>query len=874
MKKCSWLLFSGAILFSGASSLFAQSQHGIHLFSKLNYYTSESNVIIVSILSEEKNHDAYKVVLNDKTSQPITTIQLDSSRTLVSIPIENFEIGRNQIQANIFSGEELIDERIIEFEYLEPVSNEVKIDQETGGLIVDGLPFFPFGFYLGRVGEIPEREVVNGFNTIGPYQGNLPEGLEERKAYMDRAAELGIKVQYGLNSLIGTRHNSTEGPGMSEEEVWELLKSEVLAFRNHPALLSWYINDEPDGQGRPPELLEKAYDFIHELDPYHPISIVFMLPSKIGEFRNTMDIAMTDPYPIPNSSVDIQSYVKEIGDVLKYEKSVWLVPQAFGGQEMWNREPTASEIRVMTYLGIINNVKGIQYFIRSFNNLNPQAVSAWSETSNMAVEVTQMTPFLLSAEPSYWLETGDPDIFVRSFSHNGEKLLVAVNKSNTPKNYSIQLREPIPPGYRIDAWFENRRLEFEGNVLEDIIDGFGTRVYRIRKEDQNSTKMNSGNIVYNPSFEIVASPGLSAGHNLTFTSYEDADHGGTVFADSRQSVDGLFSMRMITPTDQAGKKVRFIPNILIKGNSYNVSIWAKAKQQANMPNFRIVINAANQEETFQLTSEWKLYSFAFTADSTSTNAIVELDMPNQGTAWFDLFQISPDPVIDYVINDDQTATVTISTSTPTADVRYSSMNSSSEGKALDYNQPFVIKRAATINAMLFEDGQKIIESKKFIPVNSALGKPVHFETPYNSKYTAQGDSSLTNGVMGSTSFRDGNWLGYLDDEVTFTVDMQEIADVNSVMLNFLCDPNSGIFIPDEVKVYTSLDGDSYTLSGERKNNAISKRGEPYLVPFEVELEPAKARFIKFTVSTFGEIPDGYLFTGTHSWMFMDEVLVE
>lgn len=872
MKKYSLILFCVAILLLNISPLFAQ--HTVKLFSKYNYYTTEHQVTIVSIITEQSENHSYKVVFKDEDLIELKSVQLDSSITRIQIPIDEFSHGVTQIIGQVFNNKELINVQTIEFEYLEPAANEVKIDQETGGLIVDDLPFFPFGFYLGRVGEIPEREVVNGFNMIGPYQGNMPEGLEERKAYMDRAAELGIKVQYGLNSLIGTRHNTTEGPGISEERVWELIKSEVLAFKDHPALLSWYINDEPDGQGRPPELLEKAYDFIHELDPYHPISIVFMLPSKINEFRNTMDIAMTDPYPIPNSSVDIQSYVKEIGEALKFEKSVWLVPQAFGGQEMWNREPTASEIRVMTYLGIVNQVKGIQYFIRSFNNLNPQAVSAWSETSNMAVEVTQMTPFLLSDEPSYWLETGDPNILARSFSYNGERLIVAVNKSNTPKNYSIHLTRKIQAGYQIDAWFENRRLDADGNVLSDMIDALGTRVYRIWEGSKESPKIYPGNIVYNPSFEKVISPGLATGHNLSFTSYEHADRGATVFADSRQSVDGLFSMRLITPVDQGGKKVRFIPNILIKGNSYNVSIWAKAKNRQEMPHFRIAIDAVQQEETFELTNKWKLYSFNFTANSTSTNAIVELNMPDRGTAWFDLFQITPDPVIEYVINDDQTATVTISTSTPDTDIRYRSTAENSGDSIFEYNIPFKVETATTINAVLFENGEQTIESKKFIPVNAALEKPVTFETPYDPKYTAQGDSSLTNGIMGTTSFRDGNWLGYLDDEVTFTVDIQEITDINSVRLNFLCDPNSGIFIPNEVHIYTSADGKNYQLSGEKGNDAPSVRGEPYLVPFDVDLDPVKARYVKFVIDTFGEIPEGYLFKGTNSWMFIDEVLVQ
>ena len=44
----------------------------------------------------------------------------------------------------------------------------------TGGLMVDGKPFLPFGVYCGPVGKLPDQEVLHGFNMIGPYQSNFP----------------------------------------------------------------------------------------------------------------------------------------------------------------------------------------------------------------------------------------------------------------------------------------------------------------------------------------------------------------------------------------------------------------------------------------------------------------------------------------------------------------------------------------------------------------------------------------------------------------------------------------------------------------------------------------------------------------------------
>ena len=103
-----------------------------------------------------------------------------------------------------------------------------------------------------------------------------------------------------------------------------------------------------------------------------------MMPSKVGQFRHSMDIAMTDPYPVPRSVTGVSDYVDEIGRQFRFEKSVWLVPQAFGGSEMWPREPSAKELRVMTYLGLLHGARGIQYFMRTVEKTTPQSVSMWN----------------------------------------------------------------------------------------------------------------------------------------------------------------------------------------------------------------------------------------------------------------------------------------------------------------------------------------------------------------------------------------------------------------------------------------------------------------------------------------------------------------
>lgn len=824
------------------------------VISRYNYYLPGQQPSVVCVVPG--NNYRLTLLKDDKIIATTDTIR-EGRLTLNATGTVQYQLFHNNI---VSSGGTIL------LKSLPAKPNAVQIDQLTGGLIADGLPFFPYGFYCGPVGDLPEKEVVHGFNMIGPYQDNLPQRYGARKAYMDRCAQLGIKVQYGVNSLIGSGHNGTKGIDKTEEEKLEILKNEIIAFRDHPALLSWYINDEPDGQGRPPKILEAAYQLIHSIDPYHPVSIVFMLPSKAAEFRNTMDIAMTDPYPIPGPADKVLEDVQQYSRTFQYEKSVWLVPQAFGGQEMWPREPTAQEIRLMTYMGLVSGVKGIQYYVHAAGNINPQSVSAWSACSNIAVETAQMASFLLSADAAPTVHTSDPKILTRAFRYKDNLLIIAVNNENTPKPLYLNTDSLLTGDAQL--WFENRTVPIQNGHINDIIDAYGTRVYLIAKK--NTTDNSILNL--NPGFEKITSPGLAIGSNVTYTNAKKADHGATFFTDPRQSVEGMFSLRLITPADSAGNKIRLVPMVMSSSNSYTVSIWAKAKPNDRMPTFRLAMDAMQQTHTFPLTTDWKKYSFTFRAPASSTNAILTLDLIQQGTAWFDMLQVSPDPVISYRVNTDLNAIATIK-SNSNAILRYN-FDKEPDVTSPVYQVSIPVKKATTLYAALFEDNKIIAGSKVFIPINKALGKPVSFTNKYDVHYTAAGDSTLTDGIMGTTAFKDGKWLGFSGKDLDITVDMQTPVTINTVTTSFLADPDSGIFLPSEITVYTSSDGKNFKPTGYIKNRKGAVRGEPYLQTFPVKVKAKQVRYIRVIAKTIGTIPDGYLFKGTTSWLFTDEILIE
>jgi hypothetical protein len=546
---------------------------------------------------------------------------------------------------------------------LEYKANEVKTDRLTGGLIVSRKPFFPFGFYCYSpvYPSLPEEEVVKGFNMISPYQKILPETLKERKAYMDRCAQLGMRVHYNLLSVSGGGGGvSSKIEGLTYSEKMQRLLNEIDTFQDHPALLAWYISDEPAGYRIVPDSLIKIYNIIKKKDPWHPVSMVFNAPFLSSlKYADALDIVMADPYPVPDSPVTITGDAAgSLTEEFRGRKSVWIVPQTFGGGEWWGREPSLQEVRAMTYQSIINGARGIQYFVRQGLNLFPKSTATWGECGRMAVEIAEITPWLLSDEEPIAVRSGSQNIMVTSALHDGQLLVIAANKLNSPQHADFLISTTFSgKGLLL---FENRNVQVSGGYFSDNLSALGTQVYLISlKPRKEKTKSWSDNLIKDPGFEDISSPGVPA----SCYARNGGDRGATYFLDSREHIEGNHSVRLVTPRENGSAKLRFFPVKVLNGKSYYLSVWAKAEKGMdqlieNMEKetgyFELGLGDSGTQR-FLLTGDWQefvtIVTIPFNTDQPpGTN--VTLQMPSAGTAWFDMLQVAPVFEIKRCINPD------------------------------------------------------------------------------------------------------------------------------------------------------------------------------------------------------------------------------
>lgn len=823
-----------------------------------------------------------------------------ADRLFIPFPLDSLKYGINACVCYLHFVRERTDTLHVPVTKWSPKFNEVKIDRATGGLIVEGLPFFPFGFYCYSPVQptLAEEEVVKGFNVMSPYQRIERRSRRARRRYMDRCAELGMKVHYNLLSVAG---GGGVGSGRTDDktagEKRRLLEQEVKTFRDHPALLAWYISDEPVGHGVSVDDLVDTYRTIKALDPYHPVTIVFMTPRKAAEYAAVMDIVMADPYPIPDGSV---TEVTEVTQGLKSDfgtsKPVWIVPQAFGGNEWWQREPTPSELRVMTYLAVIDGATGIQYFIRHGLNSFPKSPMAWSECGAVAQEIAELTPYLFSDEFSPEVFCSRREVAVSAWRQEGEIVLLVANTENQPLSAQFRIKDVSFTGQG-DVLFENRKISVVGGQIEDTIDGMGTRAYMITvaPTDEKGQGIGPNSLIVNPSFENNPNVGTPAGCYVR----SGDDRGATFFVDSRVAFHGNHSLRLNTPREGEGVSLSFFPLQLNAGDTYCFTLWAKGpevlfhrptdgyrgffqrlfpwvREKEKKLKFEMSLGDLNSSE-FVLTPEWQKYFVsARVIDNSNNNGRVSpgLRLISQGKAWFDLMRVVIDPKIESeIIGSKRAVKVTLHTEHEEAQIRYTLDGNEPSTDSPIYEEPLLLKKSGVIRAGVFKQDELTGVSDRSFQIHEAFGKRIRYKTRYSPQFSGGGDMSLVDGLTGSTRYQDGFWQGFLREDMDVTIDLGRIMPIQEITAHFLQDIGVWIFLPISVEYRVSTDGKNFRSMAKLKNEIPSTKRGAFVQAFSGCGDDVTARYVRVRAKNIRTCPSWHRGAGGEAWIFVDEIVV-
>lgn len=145
----------------------------------------------------------------------------------------------------------------------------------------------------------------------------------------------------------------------------------------------------------------------------------------------------------------------------------------------------------------------------------------------------------------------------------------------------------------------------------------------------------------------------------------------------------------------------------------------------------------------------------------------------------------------------------------------------------------------------------------------AKGKPVTYNAAWWSNYTAGGDTTLTDGIRGGWNYSDQRWQGFLarkDFAFDVVIDLGEMTDITYIGADFMQICGPGVYMPDNVVISVSDDGDAYRTLAELPHEVVED-GDVTFKTFAWEGND-KCRYVRYQAHAIKGV------------LFIDEVVVK
>lgn len=203
-------------------------------------------------------------------------------------------------------------------------------------------------------------------------------------------------------------------------------------------IAAWYLQDEPDVNRVPVNVLRLLSDDVRRWDPERMQTFVVGQGHAADRYGAIADILMLDWYPVPH--LPLNTVGREIDVARKFvgrEKPLWMVIQAFDWKLHPQRDPKKSrvgrfpnfeELRFMSYLSVLHGANGIFYF-----GWRPDGKSLldfpehWISVAKIARELSRMRPVFEGGTRIPLPFAPYADLEAAAWRYRGREYVVIVN---------------------------------------------------------------------------------------------------------------------------------------------------------------------------------------------------------------------------------------------------------------------------------------------------------------------------------------------------------------------------------------------------------------------------------------------------------------
>ena len=316
----------------------------------------------------------------------------------------------------------------------------VRFDR-LGRTLVEGKLFFPLGMYMGTVTETELAVYGEGaFNCLMPYK-------EPSREMLDLCEQKGLRVIYPLKEVYchtgWARMRKIRN--LADEEAY--VTRRVEDYKNHPAILAWYLNDEFGPEYA--DILAKRRALFERLDPDHPTWNCLYQVNQLNLYMDSIDCIGVDPYPVARRPI---SQANDWTILTRRNtfgvRPIWMIPQAMdwrwfkSGNKKRDRMPTEAEMRSMTWQMIASGANGLIYyaFHQMRRNSGKDFPAYWAAVKSVAADVARFADVLVS-DPGPDAKANLPphQMPVRTWRKGDVVFVLAVNATDKPVEAELSL---------------------------------------------------------------------------------------------------------------------------------------------------------------------------------------------------------------------------------------------------------------------------------------------------------------------------------------------------------------------------------------------------------------------------------------------------
>lgn len=338
----------------------------------------------------------------------------------------------------------------------------VQIDRIRRHILINGKPkiLFAQGIHANPQNWWLDDIAKHGFNTIIPSIPTDQDGLKRARQLLDEAYRRNLYC-------IAWLRPPTNQPA---SEIANAIAKAIFALRDHPAIVTWYLLDEPEGWwsqgGRKEGELISVYKAAKASDPYRPAQLNwYSWTDGKGGYGSLQasDFGSLDHYPFgryENPFVRLSDFLWRMNrDCRPLGKPVAFWQQMYGYDDAV-REPTPQEARAHTWLTIVTGGRLIYWFI-----YKPMSEKLWEAMVQIAEDVRYLEK-LLTADDAAEIAVGrDNNVYYTVWSKEGGFILLLANAGYSAAHVPIFVKWLI--GKEIK---QVRNLRGEGEVsLRDSV---------------------------------------------------------------------------------------------------------------------------------------------------------------------------------------------------------------------------------------------------------------------------------------------------------------------------------------------------------------------------------------------------------------------